>query len=82
MLVENGWLRVQQYPDQAAPIAQRCLAVSSDWARCVLRFPRTHSLRLSAMTRDGKSIRSHFAGQKSQMPETVAPAAIHVTDIA
>ncbi len=33
----------------SAPVARRCLAVSSALARCVLR---THSLRLSVMTRE------------------------------
>ena len=46
-MIRVTWLWVQWHSDQAAPIARRCLAVSSALARCVLR---THSLRLSAMT--------------------------------
>ena len=63
---------------QTAPIACRCLANPSASARCCHasvancqwqfgRFLRTHSLRLSAMTRRRLSNRSHFARQKSQL---------------
>ena len=59
----STWLRSQQYPDQPAPVARRCLAL-------FCQVPLTLSTS------------SHFAGQKSHLTGTVAPAAIHESNSA